>query len=165
MSETKFGSLEDYRKGSIEIIDGDPKHYAFSNVYEVASQSQPYEKVIVGMNRQYTLEAVRTHGTSEWRTAPHDEFALVMDGRVTIRLAKLEDPRAVHSADDSGSRGINGEPDGPPMGVINASKGHMALLPADVAYQFHSDDPGVVLLQTIRGPDSIERWADICITT
>ena len=51
------------------------------------------------------------------------------------------------------------------MGVIKAKRGHMALLPADSAYQFHSDQPGVVLLQTMKGPDSLERWADICITT
>jgi hypothetical protein len=41
----------------------------------------------------------------------------------------------------------------------------MALLPADSAYQFHAETPGVILLQTMKGPDSLERWADICITT
>jgi len=163
--ETKFGSLESYVKGGIEIVDGDPKHYAFSNMFEVANRSRPYEKVIVGMNREYVLEAIRTEGTSEWRTAPHDEFALVMDGEVTVRLFKLDSPRDHHEASDGGSRPIEGQPKGEPMGVIKARRGHMALLPADTAYQFHSDGPGVVLLQTIKGPDSIERWADICITT
>jgi hypothetical protein len=163
--ETKFGSLESYVKGGIEIVDGDPKHYAFSNVYEVAGRSKPYEKVIVGMNRQYVLEAIRAEGTSEWRTAPHDEFALVMDGEVTVRLLDLASPRDHHDSDDEGSRSIEGEPKGTPMGFIEAKRGHMALLPADTAYQFHADQPGVVLLQTIKGPDSVERWADICITT
>jgi len=74
--ETKFGSLEHYEKGAVEVIDDDPKHYTFSNVFEVASRSRPYEKVAVGQNRQYVLEAVRAEGTSEWRTASHDEFAL-----------------------------------------------------------------------------------------
>ena len=164
MLETRFGSLDDYTKGGIEIVDDDPKHYAFSNMFEVANQSAPYEKVVVGMNRQYTLEAIRAEGESSWMTAPHDEFALVMDGEVTIRLVKLSDPRAHHAEDDTGARPIEGEPVGQPMGMIRAQRGHMALLPADSAYQFQSDVPGVILLQTIRGPDSIERWADICIT-
>jgi hypothetical protein len=163
--ETKIASLESYSKGGIEIVDDDPKHYAFSNVFEVASTSQPYEKVVVGMNRQYTLEAIRTEGTSEWRTAPHDEFALVMDGEVLVRLMKLDDPRGFTSADDQGSVRVEGDPPGAPMGVIKAKRGHMALLPADSAYQFHADSPGVILLQTMKGPDSLERWADICITT
>ena len=59
--------------------------------------SRPYEKVAVGKNRQYVLEAIRAEGTSEWRTAPHDEFALVMDGEVEIRLRKLGAGR--HRAD------------------------------------------------------------------
>ena len=37
---TKFGSLDDYDKGSIEVIDDDPKHYAFSNIFEVAVARQ-----------------------------------------------------------------------------------------------------------------------------
>lgn len=165
MLETKFGSLESYTKGGIEIVDDDPKHYAFSNMFEVANQSAPWEKVVVGMNRQYVLETIRAEGTSEWRSAPHDEFALVMDGAVTVRLFKLDDPRQHHDPDDSGSVAIDGQPEGEPMGVVKAKRGHMTLLPADAAYQFHADTPAVILLQTIKGPDSIERWADICITT
>lgn len=164
MLETKFGSLSDFTKGGIEIVDDDPRHYAFSNVYEVANKSAPFEKVVVGMNRQYTLEAVRVEGQSAWQTCPHDEFALVMDGEVTIRLVKLTDARAFHAEDDTGSRSITGDPVGQPMGMIRAKRGHMALLPGDTAYQFQSDAPGVILLQTIKGPESIERWADICIT-
>ena len=41
---TKFGSLENFEKGGIEIIDDDPKHYTFSNVFEVANASRPWEK-------------------------------------------------------------------------------------------------------------------------
>jgi hypothetical protein len=163
--DTKFGSLDQWEKGRIEIIEGDPKHYAFSNVYEVASNSKPWEKVVVGLNRQYSLEAIRAEGTSEWRTAPHDEFALVMDGEVEVRLRALDDPRAYHQPDDQGSRAIAGEPPGKAMGIIKAKKGHMALLPADRAYQFHAESPAVIVLQTIKSPDSVERWAEICITT
>src|SRR5438034_8460252 len=92
---TRFGSLASYEKGGVEIIDDDPKRYAFSNIFEVASRSKPYAKVAVGKNMQYVLEGIRTEGTSEWRAAAHDEFALVMDGEVEIRLLKLADPSVV----------------------------------------------------------------------
>ena len=50
------------------------------------------------------------------------------------------------------------------MGKVTANRGHMTMLPAGKAYQFHSDGVGVLLLQTIEGPDTIYRWADICQT-
>ena len=53
---TRFGSLADYVKGGIEVIDDDPKHYAFSNVFEVASHAAPWEKVAVGKNMEYVIE-------------------------------------------------------------------------------------------------------------
>jgi hypothetical protein len=134
---TRFGSLDDYEKGHVEVIDDEPHHYAFSNVFETASRSRPYEKVAVGKNRQYVLEAIRAEGTSDWRTCAHDEFALVMDG----------------------------EPGGPPMGEITASRGHMTLLPSGAAYRFHADRPGVILMQTIEGPDTVFKWAEIVQTT
>src|SRR3979411_3467886 len=90
-SKTQCGSLGDYDKGRVEVIDDDPKHYTFSNMFEVASISRPYEQVAVGKNIQYVLEVLRAEGTSEWRTAAHDQFALVMDGEVTVHLLKLED--------------------------------------------------------------------------
>ena len=37
--KTRFGSLADYQKGTIDLIDDDPKRYAFSNIFEVASTS------------------------------------------------------------------------------------------------------------------------------
>ena len=160
---TRFGSLADYRKGSIDIIDDDPTRYAFSNVFEVAAGARPYEKVAVGKNRQYVVEAIRAEGTSEWRTSPHDEFALVMDGEVEIRLQKL-------GADDigptveRGSNALDGAPSGPAMGRVVAGRGHMTLLPVGAAYQFHAERPGVILLQTQEGPDTVLRWADIIQT-
>src|SRR6185436_10172895 len=42
---TVFGSLGKYEKGTMEIINDNPKHYVFSNVFDVASKSKPYEKV------------------------------------------------------------------------------------------------------------------------
>ena len=50
------------------------------------------------------------------------------------------------------------------MGRITAGRGHMALLPAHSAYRFTSERPGVILLQTIIGPDTVERWAEICLS-
>src|SRR5437868_11787700 len=88
--KTSFGSLQHFDKGRVEIIDDDPKHYTFSNMFEVASMSRPYEQVAVGKNIQYVLEVLRADGTSEWRTADHDQFALVMDGEVETRLIKLD---------------------------------------------------------------------------
>jgi hypothetical protein len=160
---TKFGSLDDYEKGRVEVIDDDPRHYAFSNVYEVASRSRPYEKVAVGKNRQYVLEAIRAEGTSEWRTCSHDEFALVMDGEVTVELAK-PDNAGQAPAGQEGSVALGSEPDGPRMGTIVARRGHMALLPAGAAYRFRADRPGVILLQTIEGRDTVYKWTEICQT-
>ena len=50
------------------------------------------------------------------------------------------------------------------MGTIRARRGHMSLLPANSAYQFHCDGVGVVLMQTIEGEDTLFKWAEICIT-
>ena len=69
---TVFGSLKDYTKGEIEIINDDRKNYAFSNMFEVAATSAPYERVVVGKNVEYVLEAIRAEGTSDWYTAAHD---------------------------------------------------------------------------------------------
>ena len=162
--ETKFGSLEDYEKGAVEVIDDDPKHYTFSNIFEVASRSRPYEKVAVGQNRQYVLEAIRAEGTSGWRTASHDEFALVMDGEVEVRLRQLpEDRRA--PAEVEGSVALESEPEGDSMGWVKAGRGHMTLLPAGAAYQFHAERPSVILMQTIGGRDTVYKWADIIQTS
>ena len=159
---TKFGSLDDYTKGGIEIIDDDPKHYVFSNMFEVASTSKPWEKVAVAKNMEYVLEVIRAEGTSEWRTCAHDEFALVMDGEVTVELVKLDAPLV--PADKSGSVRVSGEPTGRRMGHIVLRRGHQALLPANAAYRFVSARPGVILLQTIVGDDTVQRWADICLS-
>ncbi len=157
---TVFGSLDHFEKGGVEVINDDPKNYVFSNMFEVAKGSKPWEKVAVAKNQEYVLEAIRAEGTSEWRVTPHDEFALVVDGEVVIELlaptAPLVDPGA------SGSRAVKGEPEGSPMGTVTAGRGHMTLLPAGRCYRMSAAKPSVVLLQTIEGPDTILRWADIC---
>ncbi|MGW0747044.1 hypothetical protein ACWD3I_45005 [Streptomyces sp. NPDC002817] len=156
---TRFGSLDHYEKGGVEIVNDDPRHYAFSNVFEVASNAKPYEKVAVGKNMQYVLEAIRAEGTSEWRTAAHDEFALVMDGEVEITLVKLD--QSPLPADAGGSVALAGEPVGRRMGRIVARRGHMTLLPAGAAYRFSAERASVILQQTIASPDTQYRWAEI----
>lgn len=162
--ETRFGSLASFTKGRVEPIDDEPQRYAFSNLFEVASHARPYEKVAVGKNLEYVLEAIRAEGTSGWRAAAHDEFALIMDGEVEVRLVKLADPAVVPDG-TRGSIGLEGEPVGEPMGRVVARRGHMVLLPAQAGYQFFARSPGVVLLQTILGRDTVERWAEICQIT
>jgi hypothetical protein len=51
------------------------------------------------------------------------------------------------------------------MGRINLRRGHQALLPAGAAYRFVAAVPGVLLVQTVLGPDTQLRWAEICQTS
>jgi hypothetical protein len=158
--ETVFASLEKFQKGGVQPINDDPRNYAFSNIFEVASRAEPYEKIAVGKNLKYVLGAIRAEGTSSWFTASHDEAALVMDGEVEIRLVKLNEK--IVADDREGTTMLEGKPDGRRMGEIVARRGHMALLPKGAAYQFHASKPAVILLQTIKGDLTVERWNDIC---
>ena len=162
--KTAFGSLEHYEKGGVQIIDDDVKHYAFSNCFEIASKSKPYEKVVFGQNQIYVLETLRAEGDSPWYTCAHDEFALVMDGEVDVHLVKLDAAQAVPDTEHNGAVLVEGEPRGKKMGWMRLTRGHQGLLPKNAAYQFRSARPGVVVLQTCKGDLSIERWAEICQT-
>ncbi len=161
---TRFGSLRDYAKGGIEVIGDDPKNYVFSNVFEVASRSAPYERVAVGKNFEYVIEAVRAEGLSPWFAAAHDEFALCMDGEIEVHLVKLTAPDAVIDPASQGGRQLAEAPDGVKMGRLVLKRGHMGLLPRGAAYRFYTDQPGVVLIQTIEGPLTVQKWAEICLT-
>ena len=86
-----------------------------------------------------------------------------MDGEVEIRLLKLDNPEVV-PAGTHGSIALAGTPAGRRMGVVRARRGHMTLLPVGAAYQLHAEQPGVLLLQTLAGADTVERWAEICQT-
>lgn len=160
---TVFGSLDQYEKGGVELVNDDARHYAFSNVFEVASKFAPWQKIAVGKNFEYVLEVVRAEGVSEWRTCAHDEFAVCLDGTVTVDLVKL-DSSPLHP-DAEGSIALDGEPEGQKMGRVHLSRGHQVLLPAGSAYRFSTDKPGVLLMQTIAGPDTQFRWAEICQTS
>jgi hypothetical protein len=162
--KTQFGSLDRYEKGQVQIIDDNVKHYAFSNVFETANKSRPYEKVVFGQNQIYVLEVLRAEGSSPWYTCAHDEFALSMDGEVEIHLVKLEGEQLVPDAEHNGAVLVKGDPRGKKMGWMKIKRGHQALLPKNCAYQFRSANPAVLVLQTCTGDLSIERWAQICQT-
>jgi len=162
--QTVFGSLDRYEKGGVQNIADDGKTYAFSNCFDIASRSKPYEKVVFGQNQIYVLETVRAEGVSPWYTCAHDEFALCMDGEVEIHLVQLESEQIVPDAEHNGAVLVKGEPKGKKMGWLKIKRGHQALLPKNAAYQFRAAKPAVVVLQTCKGDLSIERWADICQT-
>ncbi len=160
---TKFGSLKSYDKGRVENISDDVKHYAFSNCFEIASCSKPYEKVVFGQNQVYVLETLRAEGVSPWYTCAHDEFALVMDGEVEVHLVQLDASQTVPDAEKNGAVLVKGEPKGVKMGWMKLSRGHQGLLPKKTAYQFrNAGEPGVIVLQSCKGDLSVEKWAEIC---
>src|SRR5438477_4745811 len=144
--KTKFGSLQHYEKGGVQPISDDVKHYAFSNCFEIASKSKPYEKVVFGQNQIYVLEALRAEGESPWFTCAHDEFALVMDGEVEVHLVKIGARQAVPDPEKNGAIRVEGEPQGQKMGWMKLQRGHQALLPKNTAYRFRTAKPGVVVL-------------------
>ncbi|QBR01204.1 hydroxyquinol 1,2-dioxygenase [Paraburkholderia pallida] len=157
--QTVFGSLDGYRKGEIEITSGSASHYVFSNVFEVASKSAPYEKVVAGKNLEYVIEVLRTEGQSAWFACAHDEFVILMDGEVRIDFIKLDNP----PKDSKGSVLAGEQPHGRPMGHVVLRQGHQALLPAGCAYRFSAPKAGVALVQTMIGELSVQKWADICL--
>lgn len=159
---TKFGSLEHYEKGGVQVINDNAKNYAFSNCFEIANNSKPYEKVVFGINQIYVLEALRAEGDSPWYTCAHDEFALCMDKDVDVHLIKLDPSQHVQDPEKNGAVLVQGEPKGQKMGWIRLRRGHQAMLPANTAYQFRAAKPSVIVLQTCIGDLSVEKWADIC---
>ena len=159
---TQFGSLGNYTKGHIEIINDQPMNYAFSNVFEVAGAAQPYEKVAVAKNLEYVIEAVRAEGRSGWMAASHDEFCVVMDGEVEVEFIKLDAPDTVAPPDKDGTVKVEGEPKGRRMGRIQLKRGHQALLPKGAAYRFNAARPAVFIQQTIAGDLTVQKWAEIC---
>ncbi len=159
---TEFGSLSSYRKGGVHVIDDDPRNYVFSNVFEVASKSAPFERICVAKNHEYVVEAARAEGASPWFVAPHDEFVLCLDGEIVVELVKPTDDLSADAAD--GASRLEEEPAGARMGRITAGRGHMALLPAGAAYRLSAAQPSVVIFQSIDGPVTVHKWAEICQT-
>ena len=162
MQQTQLGSLDNYRKGTIEVIKGKASHYVMSNVFEVASHAAPYEKVVVGKNLKYVIETLRAEGVSSWFSASHDEFVVALDGEIDVHFIKPSDGALV-SEGVEGTVKLEGEPSGQKMGFVRLRRGHQALLPAGCAYRFTAQKPGVALVQTMFGELSVEKWADICL--
>jgi len=163
---TVFGSLDRFEKGGVYPIDDDPKNYVFSNMFEVAAGSAPYERVAVAKNFEYVIECARAEGTSPWYTAAHDEFVTCLDGSVEVHLVKLDDPDGVVDPESEGAHRLDDLPAGRKMGRLILGQGHMGLLPVGAAYRFHADPdaPATLMIQTIDGPVTIHRWAEICQT-
>jgi hypothetical protein len=160
--QTQFGSLSHYEKGGVKVINDNPKHYCFSNCFEVATKSRPYERIALGKHLKYVIEAARAEGASPWYAADHDESVLIMDGDVEIYFIKPDQSQV--RAGKEGAVKLAAEPKGKKMGWVKAGQGHMALLPAGSAYQFRSAQPGVMLIQTMQGDCTVERWAEVCQT-
>ena len=166
MAVTQFASLKSYKKGGVQVIDDDARNYVFSNLFEVAARAAPYERIAIGKNFEYVIEVARADGLSPWFSCAHDEFALSMDGRIEIHLLKLTDPHRFVAPNSQGAHRLATElPDGRKMGRIILNRGHMALLPAGSAYRFQADVPAAVVFQTLQGPLTVEKWAEICQTS
>ncbi|UDM52787.1 hydroxyquinol 1,2-dioxygenase [Cupriavidus sp. MP-37] len=155
--KTHFGSLAHYSKGNIEVTQGEARHYVFSNVFEVASKSAPYERVVVGKNLEYVVETVRAEGESPWFACAHDEFVIAMDGEVRVDFVALD--QSLVQADGA----VLAEPAGPTMGYVVLRQGHQSLLPAGCAYRFSTAEACTLLLQGKLGALSVQKWADICL--
>lgn len=161
---TEFASINEYRRGKVSVIDDDPKRYVFSNMFDAAARSQPWERVAVAKNFEYVIESMRAEGKSPWYTAAHDEFAVSMDGKVRVDFIKLADPDAAVDPESEGAHLVDGEPEGANMGYVVLGKGHMAMLPVGAAYRFTAEEPCTVIIQTIDGPVTVHKWAEICQT-
>lgn len=159
--KTVFASIDDYRKGGVQCLNEDPKRYVFSNIYEVAASNKPYDRIVVAKNLDYTIEACRAEGTSGWMACAHDEFVIAMDYDVEVHYLKLADESVVDE-DKDGFQTLKGQPDGQKMGRIFLKRGHQALLAEKTAYRFHANKPATLMLQSILGEETIEKWADIC---
>jgi hypothetical protein len=159
---TVFGSIDSYAKGGVNVIDDSAKNYLFSNMFEVAAKSLPFERVVVAKNFEYVIEVARAEGVSPWYTCAHDEFALSLDHEIEVHLVKLDDPDAAVDPESEGARRLDDLPAGQKMGRIVLRRGHMALLPVGAAYRFQAPRPATLMIQTIDGPETVHKWAKIC---
>ena len=116
---------------------------------------------MVGKNFEYVQEVMRAEGVSPWFACGHDEFALCMDGEVTVDFVKLRSPPA---ADKNGAVLAGESPEGARMGHVKLRRGHQVLLGAGNAYRFTAGTTGVLMQQTMLGDLSVQKWREICLT-
>lgn len=160
---TVFGSIDKFEKGGVEITGNEEaRDYLFSNMYEVAGSAQPWERIVIAKNLENTIEVIRAEGDSPWYICSHDETALLMQGSMEVGFIQPADSGLAPPEENEGSVKLTGEPEGEVMGHVKATRGHLVLLPAGAAYQFRAGELGVILLQTLLGDESIEKWAEIC---
>jgi len=161
--KTVFGNIDNYVKGGVEITGNEEaKDYLFSNMYEVAANASPWERIVIAKNLEHTVECIRSEGESPWYICAHDETALLMQGSMETHFIKPADKTIVPGDESEGSMKLDAEPEGEVMGHVKAGLGHLTLLPAGAAYQFRASELGVILLQTLQSDESVEKWADIC---
>ena len=160
---TVFGSIDSYDKGGVEITGNEnARDYLFSNMYEVAGKAEPWERIVIAKNLENTIECIRAEGDSPWYICGHDETALLMQGSMKARFIRPVDRGLIPAEERGGSVKLAGRPAGQDMGYVNALRGHLILLPAAAAYQFQAGELSVILLQTLAGDESVEKWAEIC---
>ena len=162
-ANTIFATIDNYQKGGVEITGKEsPGHYLFSNMFEVASNSTPWERIVVAKNLEFTIEVMRAEGESPWFACSHDETALLVQGELSTHFLKPDDASLIPPQDKDGAVVLAGTPSGKKMGPVEASRGHLTLLPGSAAYQFRAKELSVVLIQSVLGDVSIEKWTDIC---
>lgn len=164
-ANTVFATTENFVKGGVEITGKEsPGHYLFSNMFEVAASAKAWDRIVLAKNLEFTIEVMRAEGSSPWFACGHDETALVVQGATSIHFLKPNDASDMPADDKDGAVILSSEPTGKKMGHVNAGCGHLSLLPGGAAYQFRADELSVVLIQSVLGDVSIEKWAEICQT-
>jgi hypothetical protein len=157
---TAFASIDNYKKGGLQLLNDDAKRYVFSNIYDVAANSKDYQRTVVAKNLDYTIECIRANGDSKWYICAHDEFVVAMDYEVEVHFKKMS-PDFFPDEEKDGSVAVDPK-NAIYMGKVTLKRGHMALLPENTAYSFKSSKPSTLMLQSILGDLSEQRWADIC---
>jgi hypothetical protein len=84
-----------------------------------------------------------------------------MDGEIEFTFFQLTD--AEQPKHKAGAARLAADPKGKRMGRIIARRGHEVLLPKGSAYQFKAAKPSVAIIQTSAGPESVEKWSEICV--
>ena len=85
----------------------------------------------------------------------------MLDGEIEFTFFQLTD--AEKPAHKAGAGRLKAAPAGKRMGRVIARRGHEVLLPKGAAYQLKAAKPSVTLIQTSAGPESVEKWSEICV--
>lgn len=82
--------------------------------------------------------------------------------RDEVALVKPAEPLLPKNA--RGGRRLEGAPERCKIGRLSLRRGHQGLSPAGCAYRLSAEAPSVFTIQTILGPSSVEKRAEICLT-